>query len=385
LIAPAGLGGLSVVHVVRQFAPSVGGLEDAVLNLARQQARRGLAPRVVTLDRLFTDRRHVLPEHDNVSGIPVRRLPWKGSSRYPLAPSVLAEIAHADLVHVHGIDFFFDYLAAARPWHRRPMVASTHGGFFHTQFGAGLKRIWFRNITKASARAYGAVIACSENDAAVFAMLDLPYLTTIENGIDLAKFVQPGGQARARHRIVTFGRFAAHKRIAALFDILARLLKQENDWFLVVAGSPADQDVASLRQAAESAGVAGHVRFHLAPTDAEIASELAGATWFACASAHEGFGLAAVEAASAGLIPLLSDIPPFQRLVRRLGDGVIFDPASPLAAAEAIRASAERGMLAMRGDAVQVAAQAYDWRGAADRHLDVYADVLARAGQRAAA
>jgi alpha-1,3-mannosyltransferase len=383
LIAPPGMGGLSVAHVVRQFTLSVGGLEDAVLNLARQQARRGLAPVIVTLDRVFTDPETRLPAEDRVHGLAVRRVAWRGSSRYPLAPSVLGLLRRVDLVHVHGVDFFFDYLAATRGLHRRPLVASTHGGFFHTKFAAPLKRAWFASITRASARAYDTIVACSENDAGLFAALRPKRLTTVENGVDMLKFAGARTAARDPFCIVTFGRFAAHKRITALFELLAMLAQGDARWRLVVAGQPADQDMVTLQDAVRRTGVGGRVRFRLAPTDDEIAAELAAATWFACASAHEGFGLAAVEAAAAGLIPILSDIPPFRRLALRLGDGVVFDPADALHAAALVTASLERGDLAQRSLAVAASAQEYDWRVAADKYLDVYAGTLQRCAQRA--
>ena len=81
---------MRVAHVVRQFAPAVGGLEDAVLSIARQQRRDlGLDAQVITLDRVF-GRPERLPRQDVIDGVPVLRLPWSGSRRYPLAPSVLA-------------------------------------------------------------------------------------------------------------------------------------------------------------------------------------------------------------------------------------------------------------------------------------------------------
>jgi alpha-1,3-mannosyltransferase len=379
------MGGLSVAHVVRQFAPSVGGLEDAVLNLARQQARRGLSPVIVTLDRVFTNPETRLPAEDRVQGLPVRRVAWQGSSRYPLAPSVLGLLRRADLVHVHGVDFFFDYLAATRVIHRRPLIASTHGGFFHTNFAAPLKRAWFASITRASARAYDTIVACSENDAVLFASLRPPRLTTVENGVDMLKFAGVPAAARDPFCIVTFGRFAAHKRITALFELLSMLAQRDPRWRLVVAGQPADQDLATLQNAADRIGVSDRVRFRLAPADTEIAIELAAATWFACASAHEGFGLAAVEAAAAGLIPMLSDIPPFRRLALRLGDGVVFDPADMPRATSLVTASAARGDLVARSLSIAVAAQDYDWRVAADKYLDVYAGAVQRRVQLALA
>ena len=56
-------------------------------------------------------------------------------------------------------------------------------------------------------------------------------------------------------------------------------------------------------------------------------------SFVASSSEYEGFGIAAVEGMSAGLIPLLSEIPPFRRLIARTGLGFTIDYSSPDAAA----------------------------------------------------
>ena len=100
-----------VTHVVRQFLPNRGGLEDVVANLCRQLPPLGYRTRVVTLDRLFVDPETVLPAQETIEGIEVVRIPWRGSNRYPIAPQVFQHLADADLIHVHAVDFFFDALA----------------------------------------------------------------------------------------------------------------------------------------------------------------------------------------------------------------------------------------------------------------------------------
>ena len=123
---------MRVVHVVRQFPPSVGGLENFVISLAKQQQKQGLDVSILTLNRIKMDSKTVLSKHDVIEGIPVRRIGFVGSFRYPIAPGVLRQIADADIVHVHAVDFFCDFLALTRPLHRKPLVLTTHGGFFHT-------------------------------------------------------------------------------------------------------------------------------------------------------------------------------------------------------------------------------------------------------------
>src|SRR5450631_3086470 len=126
---------MRITHVVRQFHPAVGGLETVALELASTQVRAGHSVRVVTLDRIFNSPNETrLSARDSIHGIDVVRIPFFGSTRYPIAPSVIKHLGKADIVHVHGIDFFFDYLAWTKLFHRKQLVASTHGGFFHTGY-----------------------------------------------------------------------------------------------------------------------------------------------------------------------------------------------------------------------------------------------------------
>src|SRR5262249_783751 len=119
---------MNIVHVVRQFYPAVGGFENVVLELASAQVAAGHKVLVVTLDRLF-NANGVLPARDVVCGAEIVRISYFGSQRYPLAPSAINFIRNADIVHVHAIDFFFDYLAWTKPLHRKKLIVSTHGGF----------------------------------------------------------------------------------------------------------------------------------------------------------------------------------------------------------------------------------------------------------------
>ena len=156
---------MRIVHVVRQFYPAIGGFESVVYELAATQVAGGHSVRVVTLDRLFkTETPGKLSARDAVSGIEIVRIPYVGSTRYPIAPSVLKHIRDADIVHVHAIDFFYDFLAWTKPLHRRKLVVSTHGGFFHTAFAARLKRIYFSTVTHASMVWYDGVAAVSLTD-----------------------------------------------------------------------------------------------------------------------------------------------------------------------------------------------------------------------------
>ena len=63
-------------------------------------------------------------------------------------------------------------------------------------------------------------------------------------------------------------------------------------------------------------------------SNAEIADEIRQASFVVSASDYEGFGISIIEGMSAGLLPVMSGIPPFRRLRERLGIGSVLDFAN---------------------------------------------------------
>ncbi len=365
---------MRVVHVVRQFPPSIGGLEDAVVNVVRRQrASQLLDASIVTLNRVFSEPSRQLSAEDTFQDIPVRRIAWRGSSRYPIAPAVLGHIGGADIVHVHGIDFFFDFLAWTKPLHRRRLVASTHGGFFHSRFLRTAKQAYFKTATRLAMTAYDKVVACSEHDADLFAPIGGGRVVTIENGTDTQKFAGAASPVPVP-TLIYFGRLARHKRIDAAVALVAALRRHSAEWRLIVVGSPGDQAWEELALLAERLGIGPAVRHVPSPDDAALRTLIGQATYYVSASAHEGFGIAAVEALSAGLLPILSDIPPFRKLMAKAGVGFLFDPAQPVEAAAKLDGLHRQlsDLAPIRQRAMQTA-RPYDWAGVAEAYASLYA------------
>src|SRR5258708_5690269 len=324
---------MHIVHVVRQFYPAIGGFESVVYALAARQVAAGHAVRVVTLDRLFrSDDAGRLPARESVAGIEIVRIPFVGSQRYPVAPSVLKHIRDADIVHVHAIDFFFDYLAWTKPLHGRKLVVSTHGGFFHTSFAARLKRIYFATVTRASMLWVDGVAAVSLADREQFSGIRPRGLVCIENGVNTAKFAAAGALTPAKS-MIWIGRFSQNKRLDRLIAFFAALRAIDPEWRLTIAGQPWDLSLAELRDLATSAGIQDALTVVPSPDDAGIARLIGGCSVIASSSDSDGFGLAAIEGMSAGLFPLLSDIEPYVRLCPPSGPRLDLEFAEPGTAA----------------------------------------------------
>jgi alpha-1,3-mannosyltransferase len=370
---------MRVVHVVRQFHPSVGGLETVVMELACAQLAHGHAVRVVTLDRLFrSETGERLPSKENVSGIEVIRIPFYGSTRYPVAPSVLKSIKSADIVHVHAIDFFFDFLAWTKPLHRKPIIASTHGAFFHTSFASRLKHIYFNTMTRLSALWYDKIVAISFADKELFSRIDADVIC-IENGVNIQKYLDAASPV-PRKSIISIGRFSSNKRLDRLISFLSRLRRRDLSWTLTIAGRHSDLGADDLIALAEREGVREAVKIIESPSDNDMRKIMGDCSVIASSSEYEGFGLTAVEGMAAGLFPLLSDIPTFRHLVSHTGIGMLVDFSAPEASIikfsqlwEQITNHYEQ----YRGAAIR-GAQQYDWGPVSASYDRVYEGILAR-------
>ncbi len=374
---------LRVLHVVRQFHPSRGGMEDVVFNIARfQRELYGHSPSVLTLDRIFRQNQP-LPAEEIVDGIPVTRLPFAGSERYPLCPAVLRHLRDADVVHVHGVDFFYDFLSLTRWWHRKPLLACTHGGFFHTPFAQRLKMLFFNTITRFTSRGYQRVLATSSNDGDMFARIVSPdRLRVIENGVDIDKYADAAALNR-QPTLIYFGRWSVNKGLREALQVLRELRAKNSAWTLIIAGREYDYRASDLHALAIEFGIADAITLVASPSDAELRALMQRASYFICLSRHEGFGLAAVEAMSAGLIPLLSAIPPFEKLARDTRVPLLLD-ADPARAAIAIQALQEQPEVdhAERRQQAQMQARRFSWRTVVDAYVAEYERAAAPADAR---
>lgn len=368
-----------IVHVVRQFLPNKGGLEDVVANLCTHLPALGYRTRVVTLDRLFVEPERQLPAKEVVSGVEIVRIPWSGSSRYPIAPAVFKHLADADIVHVHAIDFFFDALALGWPLHRKPLVVTTHGGFFHTRKLSGLKTVWFNTLTRFSSLFYRSVICCSQSDKRRFDQITASRTVLIENGANTEKFSQAAA-VEPTPGLITIGRFSVNKHILRLLDAMQRLVERNPAWHLTIAGVPSDLTVAEIERAISKCSLDANVELLVGASNEEIRKAMAKASLFVSASEYEGFGLVAIEAMSAGLLPVLQPNSAFADLARKHNFIHLVKFENAVAASSAIE-TAYSGLCddftSLRSAAITAAGQ-YSWDEVTKQYARVYRDVLNR-------
>ncbi|MGZ3544464.1 MAG: glycosyltransferase family 4 protein [Gemmatimonadaceae bacterium] len=365
---------MRILQVARQFYPKVGGIESCVLNLSRGLIARGHTVEVVTLDRDIRNRRR-LDGPSEVDSIRIHRVPYFGPRRYPVAPSWLRFIDDFDVVHIHAIDFFLDSAALARSvgFHRKPIIVTTHGGIFHTRAWRSLKNLYWRRVLKRTLGAATAVVAVSDNDAALFSSIVPPEkLVTIPNGIDQA-FVDARAP-RVRGRIVCVGRVSPAKAIDKVIQLIAALAPDFENLELVVVGPDENGATRALQQQAEALGLESRVRILGELPLSELATLVASSHLFVSAAQHEGFGITTVEALSAGVPVLVTRTGIHEQVVRPRENGWFWSGQPDAEAAATMRESLllPDACLDEMQRAARASAAPFDWNLTTEKYERVF-------------
>ena len=216
---------------------------------------------------------------------------------------------------------------------------------------------------------------------ALFSQIAARSAVLVENGVDTAKFAGLSSSTPMR-RIVTIGRFSVNKRLDRLFDAMKVLQSLSPEWHLDVVGSPSDLGEEDLRGEIARRGLSGHVTLHVGVENAEVRRLIAQASLFASASEYEGFGLVAVEAMSAGLIPVLHSNDAYQVLATQHPGISLADFTRPEESAARIEQAfqALQADPAGKRDEMMAAASVHAWESVADRYIDVYRHALGKGG-----
>ncbi len=319
---------MKILHVIASLAPRDGGPPVACRDMARAAARAGHAVTIYTTDWDGPGRLDVTPETPREEdGVRVVYFPvgfpriLKTSPR--LARRLWRDFHEFDVVHVHGLYLFHDWvvarcLAATTPARRATVLVHTHGGLLPSvrrRHGwlKGLMNRLFQNRLLRGSR--GVVFTSSREER-----LSLPHLPPTRHwilplGIDVARFRDlPAGSFRqhrpklaGRHLILFLGRLHFVKGLDLLCQAMARVREVHEDAHLVLAGGDDTGFGATLRRLIDENGLASRVTL-TGPLDRDEAdAALADAALLVLPSYGENFGLAVVEAMAAGRPVVVSD------------------------------------------------------------------------------
>jgi len=287
-----------IIHVTHEL--SAGGAERIVTDLTTRLPAHGFDVEVVTVlgGGLFEDelRRH---------GIPVTAFAREGFLGVKTIRRLrdFFRTTNPDIVHTH--------LFLADTWGRIAARASRVAGIVTTEHNVNVSyRTSHHAVNRMLAPLTDWFVAVSDTVRADMTRHGIPSekIVVIRNGIALDRF-----PPRARYpfhdppRLISVARFYPQKGHRTLFEALARV---KEPWRLQLAGEgPLERE---LRGLAERLRIASRIEWLGARND--VPELLAASDIFCFPSKWEGLGLAAIEAAAAGVPIIASDLSPLREV-----------------------------------------------------------------------
>jgi glycosyltransferase involved in cell wall biosynthesis len=297
---------MKILHVITDL--EVGGAETLLTAVLTRLQKEGEQIHVA-----FFYGDSWIPEQLREAGITLHRLPsaFKADPRAILGLSSLIRRLQPDLLHSHLIQGDWAAFAARRiAGGCIPHISTKH----NLQYFRDHPR-WLQSVDAAITRRLSAVIAVSNAVAKDYITnqgVAAERLAIIPNGIDCARFARPS-DARERIRkelkigldapvLVTVASMTEQKGHAVMLAAIPEIASRFPNLVWIVVGTGKIQ--SEIRQMADQKGIAQYCRF--LGNRRDIPDLLHASDVFVLPSLWEGFGIAALEAAAAGLPLALS-------------------------------------------------------------------------------
>jgi alpha-1,3-mannosyltransferase len=158
---------MKVAHITNRFYPCIGGIETFTLDLCNELLKNKIDCKVICLNKCANSSQKLEPK-SRIGNIEIVRIPFFDLKYYKIAPSVLNYLRDCDILHVHGIGFFCDFLLLTKFMHKKPVIVQSHGGIFHTKNLGFLKNIYFNIFERALFNFADKIIVDSKQDFALF-------------------------------------------------------------------------------------------------------------------------------------------------------------------------------------------------------------------------
>jgi glycosyltransferase involved in cell wall biosynthesis len=327
-----------IAQVSDCFAPRTGGIETQVASLAARQVQAGHDVQVIT----------ATPDGEGagtqcVDGIRIHRLSVNFPFQLPIHPRTAHAVAQTlaanpvDVVHVHmGVISPFAW-GAVRAALRLdiPVLVTVHsmwGGIARPGYAA-VEQLVHRSPRRIQISAVSSVAALRVQQA----LPSLGPIVTIPNGIDAQVWAvseRPGMSTRILQdplQVVSVLRMAPRKRTLPLLRIAHQALELGASVNVTLVGDGPER--AKAEKYVGRQGLQSHIFFLGRLTPQEIRAQFASSELFIQPSVQESFGIAALEARTAGLPVLARSQTGTVDFVREGVEGVLVDDDAGMAKA----------------------------------------------------
>jgi glycosyltransferase involved in cell wall biosynthesis len=374
----------NLVHVTPWLSRQGGGIPPVVWNLARQAMLTGINCSVAGLHDQWINEDCAAQKVPFVTGA------IKGPGGFGFSPSLSAQVRRlvtpGSVVHSHGLWMYPGIIARECARNAKcPLVVSPHGmlepwALNRSHWKKQLAAWMFEddNLHRA-----GCLHALCRNEAENLRRYRLRNpIAIIPNGVDLNEFypwpdadaiTQRFPQVKNRRRVLFLSRLHPKKGLENLLMAWRKLAADFEDWCLLVGGSGEPEYEQRLKSIVEHDGMGKSV-FFLGPVYGDAKKEaLAAADVFVLPSFSEGFSMAILEAAAAGLPVVFTRECNFPELAKA-GAGIETSANSGEIEAslrQVIAMSGEtRKSMGQRGK--KLVQKSYTWPAVATQMLEVY-------------
>jgi glycosyltransferase involved in cell wall biosynthesis len=381
----------NIVHVTSWLSRAGGGIPPVIWNLAQNMSRPGLECWVAGLQDRWDRQDH--PESVAVVSGAVHGPTALGYSR-ELQRRVAGLVHPRTVIHAHGL--WMHPGIVARQNSRRmncPLVISPHGMLepWALQNSRWKKRLaaWlFENNNLQSAHCLHALCAAEAQHFRNYGLRNP--IAVIPNGVDASRLAGPktdlgdllGPNSVAAHprAILFLSRLHPKKGLENLLAAWRGLAADYPQWRLIIAGAGEPAYEETLRQLIHDHDLARQVLIYGAAYGEEKRRLLLSVDGFVLPSFSEGFSVAILEAAAAGLPIVLTPECNFPELTAA-GAAFEISPSAPTVEAGLRQlmklSAAERHAMGERGR--KLVQQSYTWPVIADQMLSAYRWLLGTA------
>jgi glycosyltransferase involved in cell wall biosynthesis len=389
-------GKMKILHAISTLSPETGGPAAAVVGMAKAVAALGHDVAIHATD--YRSLPAAAPVEESIGPGRLRvfvHRHWPASSltlqaSYALWRALREEIPRADVVHLHSLYLFHDWVT----WRecRRasvPYILRPHGSLDpfmyrrHRWRKAIVEQLFQARVTRdATLIHYTSEVERDRAQPFVFGGRGM----VVSLGLDVGRFERmPSPECfRARHpelrdrRIILFlGRLSFKKGLELLVPAFAAAAARRPDLHLVLAG-PADDYEPCVRALIRQYGLFDRATLTGTLSPSEVLEAYAAANLFVLPSRNENFGIAAAEAMAAGVPTILSNEVQIADQAAREGACRVV----PLDAAAWTKAILE---VLAEGDEVAARARAhiashYSWESVGRQLVDMYRQAIESRG-----
>ena len=388
--------GLRIAHLTATFPPYPGGAGNTCYRFATGQAARGHHVEVFTAP--------AEGEPPDPGGAVIHRIkPTLAIGNAPLIPS-LARIEGFDVVHLHYPFIFGAELTLLGRLSSRRRLQALLVHYKNRLVGKGPRRgafaVYESTVAPLVIGAADRVCVLSADHAD-----SVPYLRRtgrqspgklieMPNGVDTDQFA-PGedetglraslgidDEAMVVAFVATLDRAHHFKRLDLALTALATL--EDERFHLVVAGGGELLD--NFRAQAADAGIGDRVHFLGPVPHPELSNVLRASDLFLLTTEPpESFGIVLIEAMACGLATIVTEYPGVRAVVDHGETGLVIEPGSPAAAADAIQrlADGQANRVRMGQAGREKAVRLWSWPRLLDRMDEAYGEAIGERRSRA--